>query len=136
MKINKVNIEEIEVCGVDDIAPGYGNAVVARIGGDEVGKIVFYANVDYEGDVVSVTPHTANVDEEYRHQGVGTRIIQEVAQVYHIYAKNVLNNITDNKDDIHYTDEGLSFIRACEGKGYLKCDGDESNYDEYDDYGE
>ena len=116
------NLEDVIIKGVDDIAPGTGNCVEAVYYGEGIGYIYFDAIPNCDGDVAYVIPHIANVECEYQRKGVGTKIVEEVSLSYSIKATNSSNNVPDDKDDIHYSEEGMSFIEACADKGLLKCD--------------
>lgn len=118
-----IDIGDVKIIGIDDIVPGSGNTVKALYDGNEIAWCSFYASEGLAalvGEVTYVIPHIINVEPEYKHHGVGTKIMEEVSKRYNIYALNIENNIPEDKDDVHYSDEGLSFIQACIDKGIVE----------------
>lgn len=125
----KFDINNIDIRGIDDFAPGPGNFVMAYYGIEKVAEFSFDCTPDEYGEIVSVTLHSANVIERYQRCGIGERLVEEVKKVYpNIIARNLVNNIPVDKDEIHYSDEGLSFIEKCIRKGLIKSSEDTDNF--------
>ena len=124
------DINKVEISGIFDFRPGPGNLVIASYDDTVIAEFYFDCFAGLEDEIVSVTLHTANVKEQYRLHGVGTKIIKDVKREYpEILARNVVNNTVENKNDIHYSEEGLSFIQSCIKKGLIK-DAEEENPEE------
>lgn len=97
-------IDEVKVCGDIDTDIIRFSAVYNE---KEIGYIVFIVRPNYEGDPAYVMPKDMNVLEEYRRKGVATKIIRTIP------LKVVFYPNTGNTDEIHYSDDGLSFMEYC-----------------------
>ena len=121
---------------------GDDNIGRAYCGGEEVGQLSFWVTDnggDYTENTRSAQVHTMNVIEAFQRAGIATEIIK--------YAKEEYDSVTfasdpgtvEDKDDIHYSEEGLAFKRYCELNKITK-DPDEyfednEDYDEeYEDF--
>lgn len=119
--INKIDIE-----GLDDFEPGEKTVVYAFYNGDCIAEFVFDCVPDLDDGIAYVMLHNANVFVNKR-KGVGTKIMSEVGKRYEIIVGNTVNNVPDNKEDIHYTYEGKSFIQECISKGLARDPSAEEN---------
>ena len=121
---------------------GGDDTVRAYCGEEEVGQISFWVTDnggDYTKDTRSAQVHTMNVIEGFQRAGIATEIIK--------YAKEEYDSVTfasdpgtvEDKDDIHYSEEGLAFKRYCELKEITKdpdehFEDNEDNDEEYEDF--
>ena len=95
--------------------------ITATMNGELIAEFTFDCMPDLDGNILSVTLHGATVYESYRNQGIGTEIIRRVKEIYpNIIARNTVNSIVDDKNDIHYSDKGHDFIMSCIEKGLIQ----------------
>ena len=116
------DINDVEIIGVEDLGLGQGNEVTACYKGEQIANFYFDVWPHIDDDTKDVVLHYAYVREGYQHRGVGTKIMRTVAELYTIHAKNLCNNTVEDKNDIHYSKEGLSFIQKCVEEDIAKDD--------------
>lgn len=78
-----------------------------------IGKFSFQINYDLNDEIISVTPYLANIDHEHCHKGLGTSLIKRVSQDYIVYFKNIANEPVEDKNSIHYSDQGYQWAQKC-----------------------
>ena len=115
------DINRVEINGIGDFERGSVNVVTGLYEGEEIASFSFDCVCNLDDEISSVILHMGNVCEKYRRQGVGTAIINAVRAVYsEIIVMNVDNNTVEDKNEIHYSDDGQSFIRSCINKGLVR----------------
>lgn len=122
-------LNEYEVEGIEDFCAGLSNIVNVYYDGNEVASYTFECHPNEEGDIILVVPHLANVSPEYRGKGISTEIIRIIHQDYDVRFDNTVNNVVEDKNDIHYSDEGLRWMEKCYLLGYARRDDDCSDDD-------
>jgi len=102
---------EIElIIGDDDTGRAYFN-------GEEVGQISFWVTNnggDYTEETRHAQPHTMNVIDGFKRAGIATEIIKYAKEVYDSVSFASDPGTVEDKDYIHYSEEGLALKRNCE----------------------
>lgn len=115
-----------------EIGLGDDNTVSAFNNGTKVGEIsldVSEIPVGYNDETTLAIPHTMNVIEGYKRAGIGTQMIKCAKEKFDTVMFASDPGTVEDKDDYHYTDEGLAFKHYCE-KIRLTKDPDEYIEDE------
>ena len=106
-------MDNIIISGMDDFWPGEISVIKVYYDENMIAEFQFMTCTDLDGDIAYVTPYIASVKEEFQRQGIGRFVIEQIAEIYIVKFKNVINNIAEDKNDIHYTDAGLSWAYSC-----------------------
>ena len=107
------NLDEVEIRGMEDFESGDGAVITAHFLDEEIARFSFYSYPSIDDEIKGVVLYLAEVEPAYQKKGVGTKIMETVANIYTIYAENLCNNTVDDKNEIHYSNEGLSFMHKC-----------------------
>ena len=102
--MNCFDIQDVVIKGDPEVG---GSRLSAIYEGKEIGYIDFEVLPDYEGEPAYAIPKIMNVIEEYRNKGVATKLIKEMP------IKVLFNPDVGNTEEIHYSDEGRSFMEHC-----------------------
>lgn len=87
----------------------------------QVGKIIFNVTTcggdgKYSQEESVAYPYLINVIGGYKRAGIATNMIEYAKTLYdHVVFSDNVGSV-ENKDDIHYSDEGLQFKLFCEAK--------------------
>ncbi|SDB36536.1 hypothetical protein [Butyrivibrio sp. INlla16] len=100
---NIFDIKDLVIAGIEDLEYGQDAVVKAMYNDEEIARFSFDTYPTIDDEVKGVILHNADVIEGYRHCGVGTKIMESVAEKYTIHAMNLyyaylvncLNKLTD-----------------------------------------
>ena len=121
-------MEDYILTGMDDFEGASYNTLSLFHNNTLVGTFSFYINYDLYDQIISVTPHLAQVQPNFCRNGLGTNLIRRVCEDYIVYFRNANNAPVEDKEDIHYSDEGLAWMRKCLRIAGVRCD--EETFDE------
>lgn len=128
--MGEIFMEDYILKGMEDFEGSKYNVLSLFFEGREIGTFSFYVTYDPYGDIMCVRPHLANIDPNFCRRGLGTGLIRRVAQEYKVHFVNSNNNPVEDKNQIHYTDEGYAWMRKCILIAGVSHD-EEVNDDEY-----
>lgn len=128
MIIYDIEDREYEVRGIEDFSFGPGNAVTVSSEGKVVACYSFDCLCNDSEEIREVLVHHMHVDESFRRRRISTAVLEQIKEVYpnvEIPFQNSLNCPVEDKNEIHYSDEGLWFMEHCCKIGLVVSDENE-----------
>ena len=126
--------DDVVVEGLEeDCIAGESRVFCIRQGDVLIGEFVFDVAYMSEDDVFLIPRHLNIIDPKNRHLGYGLKAMEQIHDhPYTIRCMNIENNIVEDKNDIHYSDEGQNFINKCIERKLIEDPyASESDYDDY-----
>lgn len=128
MIIYDIEDREYEVYGIENFSFGSGNIVRVSAEGESVACYSFDCTYNDSEEIRQVLVHQMHVNENFKRRHISTAVLEQIKEVYpnaEITFQNSLNNPVEDKNEIHYSDEGLFFMEHCCVMGLVNCDEDE-----------
>lgn len=128
MIIYDIEDRKYEVRGIEDFSFGPGNTVTVSTEGTVVACYSFDCLYNDLEDIRRVQIHHMQVNESFRRRRISTAVLEQIKEVYpnvEIPFRNSLNSPVEDKNEIHYSDEGLGFMEHCCTIGLVVSDENE-----------